>query len=616
MNNNFSNGTIGAGWTSTSANPVYTNPCGAGPNGPHLWVGATASTTRTLETVQYNVSMGGCTINWQMRYGPNGGASCESPDLPTEGVHLQYSINNGVSWTDFPGPNNNPIGPNTTTPPFVTTVPGTGGYWTPVSGNAATGPLYYWHEFESIVPPAASTTHTKFRWAQLATSTTGYDAWGIDEVQISCANSQIVIWSYGATGLTPSAAVTPTTSTSYIVMILDSLNNIALDTVNVTVIPNPQPDLGPDTSICIMPGNHAILDAGAGYDTYLWSNGSTLQTLTTSISGTYSVTVTNGNCMGTDEIVLSVFPTPAVDAGPDHEICIGESVNLNAVPTPNCTYLWSTGATQANISATPQADSLFIFTVFTSPSCYDSDTALVVVHPLPDVFAGNDTALCLYDTIQLSASNANSYQWNDGSPFATINVHPTTSTNYSVTGTDIYGCTNDDAVSVTVYPLPTISIQTDKEIYCFGDTIHLSASGADTYVWNNGMIGSEIIIDATGSRIVQVTGTDYHECVNNNDQIIKVEDCVKFYIPTAFSPNADGKNDVFSPNGILSGIIDYQLIIYDRYGKVVFTTTDFHHGWDGSIDGQIIASVYTYLVNFTTISGRVISNAGTVTLIQ
>ncbi|MCF8296916.1 MAG: hypothetical protein K9J13_05155, partial [Saprospiraceae bacterium] len=132
MNNSFNNGTIGSGWSSTAANPVFTNPCGPGPNGLHLWVGTTASTQRTLVTNNYDVALNGCVIEWDMRYGRvQGSGACEDPDAANEGVHLQYSTNNGATWTDFPGPNLYPSGANSTTPPFLTTVPGSGGYWTP-----------------------------------------------------------------------------------------------------------------------------------------------------------------------------------------------------------------------------------------------------------------------------------------------------------------------------------------------------------------------------------------------------------------------------------------------------------------------------------------------------
>ncbi|MGM0612294.1 MAG: hypothetical protein ACQESM_02160, partial [Bacteroidota bacterium] len=153
MNNTFDNGTIGSGWSSTAANPVFTNPCGPGPGGgAHLWVGTTSSNERTLITNSYDVSSTSCMVKWWMRYGEESmSGDCEDPDEPDEGVHLQYSTNNGTTWTDFPGPDQDPVGTNSFNPPFQgnTTTKGTGGYWEPdgVPPSPPTQSVYYWHEY-------------------------------------------------------------------------------------------------------------------------------------------------------------------------------------------------------------------------------------------------------------------------------------------------------------------------------------------------------------------------------------------------------------------------------------------------------------------------------------
>ncbi len=622
MNNDFNGQIIGPGWSSTQANPVFNNPCGPGPVGYHLWVGTTASTSRTLVTQSYDLQMNGCVVEWWMRYGPAGSSagSCESPDMPTEGVHVQYSTNNGATWTDFPGPNLNPVGINSTTGPFVnpmvTTTPGSGGYWTPSPGNSATGPLYYWHKFENVVPVAAQSTNTKIRWAQLATSNQNFDAWGIDEVQISCPNNQNVIWSHGAVGLVPPAPVSPTTTTSYIVVIFDSLLNVASDTVQITVIPNPQPDLGPDTTICNQPGNMATFDAGSGYQTYLWSTGATTQTISTNISGTYSVTVSTGNCTGTDDVTLDFQPAPTPNAGPDVEICIGESATLTGVPIPNGYQAWSTGDSTVSTTVSPLKDSTFYYTVFSSPVCFATDSAMVIVHPLPLVDAGVDTAVCKGDSVMLIASNAASYQWSNGknSPFNT--VAPNVLTSYRVTGTDVHGCVNSDTVVVDVNPLPELEIVVNKTEYCFGDTIMVDITGADFYQWTNGQTSNHLEYMAQASHELYVTGTDIHGCHSSDRVSIPVEDCVKFFIGSAFTPNGDGLNDIFIPFGNLGGVTSYDFIIYNRWGQVVFQTDNPYKGWDGYFEGNRMTGVFTYIINFTTMAGNISQKTGTVTIIH
>ena len=252
-NSDFNNGTFGQGWYSTQANPVFTNPCGPGPSGAHVWVGTTPSNKRTLVTVDYDVSVGNCFVNWHMRYGAQkSSGACEDPDEPDEGVRLQWSTNNGSTWTNFPGPDIEPVGSNDTNT-FVgnTTTPGSGGIWEPPADGTHSGnyppsqTIYYWHEYESDVPSIASTNSTRFRWAQLSTSNHGYDAWGIDEVEIKCpaAGNLNVSWDHGPTKLDPPAITLPsqgTTSydTCFVVTVFDTVNS-ATDTACVTVFPNP-----------------------------------------------------------------------------------------------------------------------------------------------------------------------------------------------------------------------------------------------------------------------------------------------------------------------------------------------------------------------------------------
>jgi len=242
LNNDFNNGTIGVGWSSTAANPVFNNPCGDGPVGIHLWVGATNSATRTIETVSYDLTTGSaCFVSFWMRYGRVQGAGpCEDPDLPDEGVHLQYRTNNGP-WFDFPGPNLDPIGNLMTVGPgYWTLTPGTGGYWTAIQGQAgqAVSTLYHWNEYRVEIPPTAVSTSTQFRWAQLANSSTNFDAWGIDEVVIGCTPGNVIWTPTGTT--TMNDTVSPVQSTEYIVEIFDTLGNSAMDTVMVYVYPQPR----------------------------------------------------------------------------------------------------------------------------------------------------------------------------------------------------------------------------------------------------------------------------------------------------------------------------------------------------------------------------------------
>ncbi|MCF8296439.1 MAG: T9SS type A sorting domain-containing protein [Saprospiraceae bacterium] len=326
MKNDFNNGTVGLGWYSTLANPIFTNPCDSGLNGHYIWIGATTTYYRVMETTNYNVSIGNCVINWDMRYGREQNiGNCNASDAIDEGVHLQYTVNNGCSWTDFPSPNILPTGSNNTTPPFITTIPGSGGYWQPVSDSISqsNNAAYYWHKYSCVIPPVASITNAKFRWAQLCLSNTEYDTWGIDNVEIICPTGNVnVLWSTGDTVFNPTAIYLPphpnnhSYDTCFIITISDSIYS-ATDTICIHVS-SPTINLGQDTTIGF--SQTITLDAGAGFISYLWQDSTTNQyrQIIGSVAGigihTYYVTVANVyGCIASDTIIIEVIDDTGIN---------------------------------------------------------------------------------------------------------------------------------------------------------------------------------------------------------------------------------------------------------------------------------------------------------------
>jgi hypothetical protein len=224
--NDFNGACPGPGWVATSS-ATCSNPCGNGPSGlpgdPYLWMGSTATAPRNVTTLDFNVNNGG-TICFDMRYaseeacpGPGTCAptsltcSCEGPDLPDEGVHLQYSLNAGGTWTDIQ-------------------------YWDPNGGCDPA--LINWTNRCVTIPLAAYSVSTRFRWYQIASSDSNSDHWGIDNVSISVPNlSFLYDWTHDAQAPSSSAAtppVVPTSNTTYTVNYSDGTTS-CFNTVNVVV---------------------------------------------------------------------------------------------------------------------------------------------------------------------------------------------------------------------------------------------------------------------------------------------------------------------------------------------------------------------------------------------
>ena len=138
----------------------------------------------------------------------------------------------------------------------------------------------------------------------------------------------------------------------------------------------------------------------------------------------------------------------------------------------------------------------------------------------PKAEAGNDVNICKGQSAALTVTGGSTYSWSNSGKTSIINVSPTTQTIYSVTATDISGCTASDNVSVFVHALPVITATGGT--VCKGATITINASGADNYLWSNGLSGSNISINPTITTTYRVTGTTIYNCTNTAQAAVTV----------------------------------------------------------------------------------------------
>src|SRR5690606_20711630 len=126
-------------------------------------------------------------------------------------------------------------------------------------------------------------------------------------------------------------------------------------------------------------------------------------------------------------------------------------------------------------------------------------------NPIPVVNAGVDQTVCAGSTVTLTASGATSYAWSNGVSQGVAFIPATGSTTYTVTGTSL-GCSSTDQVVVTVNPNPVVNAGTDQSV-CTGTSVTLSASGAASYSWSNGVVQGVAFTPAVGTQSYTVTGT-------------------------------------------------------------------------------------------------------------
>ncbi len=245
-----------------------------------------------------------------------------------------------------------------------------------------------------------------------------------------------------------------------------------------------------------------MLDAGVGYASYLWSDGSTGQTLSVNSSGTYDVTVTDSNgCTGTASETITVYPLPTVSISGSTTICSGSSSTLDAGAGYSA-YLWSDGSTTQTL--TTSAAGTYDVTVTDSNGCTATDNITVsTATALTPSISGN-TVFCNGTSTMLDAgSGYASYLWSDGSTTQTLMANASGS--YSVTVTDANGCTGMTSISVTedVAVAPTV---TGTLEFCVGDNTTLDAGlGFSTYLWSDGSTSQTITVSTAGTYTVTVT---------------------------------------------------------------------------------------------------------------
>lgn len=296
----------------------------------------------------------------------------------------------------------------------------------------------------------------------------------------------------------PDPVAFPALNQQYTVTVTDAIgcSNTATIDVNVNVL---QPgNFISDTAICV--GESVTLFAN-GFTSYTWFPNTNLTCVncpspvaTPASTTTYFAAVEDANgCQDTGSVVITVNPLPTVNAGQDVTICENDNTTLSATSPTGTSYSWSptTGLNNPNIAspvASPASTTNYVVTVTDANNCENTDDVLVTVNQRPVTNAGNDQPICFGDTIGLLASGAVSYSWSPAiglsdPTVADPDAYPTTTTTYTVTGTAANGCTQDDEITITVNPLPVITLTPDSRI-CEGEDVQLQASGGMTYNWS------------------------------------------------------------------------------------------------------------------------------------
>jgi hypothetical protein len=312
-------------------------------------------------------------------------------------------------------------------------------------------------------------------------------------------------WSTGAT----TASINVSTAGNY--SVTASTNNGCSGSASVNVVQN-QPvnvTITGNSVICSEIGTTLTATSGASYQ---WSSGQTTQSISVNTPGNYSVTVTNNNgCSGSSSQAVTMMEQ-AVISGNTH-ICQGENTTLSVSGTG--TYTWSTGSHASSVTVSTPGN--YIVTASLPNGCSSTASANVTVGTTPTPSILGNTVICQGQSTTLTANGGTSYVWSNASTNNSINVSQ--SGVYTVTATNAEGCSNTANVTVTVNPLPNVSIIGNSS-FCQGDNVTLTATGANSYAWNNTATNASITVSSAGTYTV--TGTNVNGCSNTASKTVTV----------------------------------------------------------------------------------------------
>lgn len=365
----------------------------------------------------------------------------------------------------------------------------------------------------------------------------------------------------GANTATP--VVKPLTTTWYYVTMNDNgcLNN---DSVQVRVVPNVSLSAMPDSIICKGDAIRLhILSDGLQYN---WTPAANLDdphamnpTAVTQVLTIYQVQAIIGGCSATAAIKITPIDYPGADAGPDPKICYNTSVQLHATIIGN-SFSWSptqylSDPNSLNPVVTPPRTTQYILSVYDNKGCPKPglDTITVYVNPKIHAFAGHDTAVVIHQPLQFNATGGTGYLWSPGTDLSNIHIHN----------------------PIGVY---------------------------------------DVGIDSVRYKVIV---TDDAGCSDSATVLVKVYKTLpSVFVPTAFTPNHDGLNEVIRPIAVGIQRLNY-FSVYNRWGQLVFTTSEIGKGWDGTIGGKRQATgVFVWMVSAVDYLGQPIFRKGTVALIN
>lgn len=385
----------------------------------------------------------------------------------------------------------------------------------------------------------------------------------------------------------------------------------------------------PQTDYCIDEPDPSPTLTGVAGGTYTSSAGLSLNASTGVINlagstpGTYTITYTGPGaaCPPVSTFTLTIHALPAVNAGPDQAVCEGVQVVLNGAGA--VVYSWDNGVTNG-VPFTPLSTQTYTVTGTSAAGCQNTDQVVVTVEATPvPAFSADVTSGCAPLTVTFTnLSGGTNCEWDLGNGTTATGCNQVQATysapgcyDITLTSESPAGCTGTTAVPnyICVSPDPEAGFTPVPSLLSSLDPTSLMVNNsvnAVTYEWNFGdgefSQASNPLhtfpLYVPGSYTIELIAHSAFGCTDTAYATVVVQEELIFYVPNTFTPDGDEFNQAFQPV-FTSGFdpFDFNLLIFNRWGEVIFESNDAEIGWDGTYNGKYVQEgTYTWKIEFKT----------------
>jgi gliding motility-associated-like protein len=373
--------------------------------------------------------------------------------------------------------------------------------------------------------------------------------------------------------------------------------------IGVTIPPLPKLDIS-DTTLCTGKSSVRVNLANNNFNNFtpkyeLYAANSTLkkdsvQTPEINITGKYKAVVSFSYCMATDEFEVKQDNSTSISLGPDIDTCIGQSVELKLKVPKIGSYRWSNGATSESIIV--NSDGLYSLNFDEKNACTSSDNIEVrFYNPANDNVNITSAIMCKGDTVKLFLTNSSTLRlWQNNTQVDTFKI--TKAGNYT-TRLINQGCTTRVNTNISMHPIEDLGFdKTLKVCANLNQFLTLDGGQGSDFEWiPYNESSAQLKVSQPG--LIFFKKTDPNNCIVKDTIEIFSACSPVVYVPDIFTPNGDDKNETFKPTAL--HINQYELKIFDRWGNMIFYSTDPNIGWDGKYKGaDATDGNYSYVIKY------------------